>query len=167
MNAPIARPHADAHTRIAWVCRSLAACLLAGASVSAFAIDVFVRTPDQVQWPADKKTHRIDMHADPAYRVVTRQVRIAPGTDLPPHTHQCGYRLATVVSGTLLLGFGDRFDEAKLKTLPAGSVFSEPAGHLHFARTLSEPVILQLTEVLTKAQAREAQVEAAVAGAKK
>lgn len=134
--------------------------VVAGSSLSALAADVFVQTPDQVQWPTDKKTHRIDVHADPAYHVVTRQVRIAPGTDLPPHTHARGYRIATVVSGTLQLGFGDRFDASALKNLPAGSVFSEPAGHLHFARTLQEPVVLQLTEVLTEAQAREAAAEA-------
>ena len=140
----------------------LVAGLLAGASLSALAAaDVFVQTPDQVQWPADKTTHRVEVHADPAYHVVTRQVRIAPGTDLPPHTHARGYRIATVLSGTLLLGFGERFDAGQLKTLPAGSVFSEPAGHLHFARTLQEPVVLQLTEVLTEMQAREATAEAA------
>ena len=142
----------------------LAGLLLAGASLSASAADVFVQTPDQVQWPADKKTHRVDVHADPAYHVTTRQVRIAPGTDLPPHSHARGYRLATVVSGTLLLGFGDKFDEAGLKPMPPGSVFSEPAGHQHFARTTQEPVVLQLTEVMTEAQAREAQ---AAQGAKK
>ena len=141
----------------------LAGLLLAGASLGASAADVFVQTPDQVQWPVDKKTHRVDVHADPAYHVTTRQVRIAPGTDLPPHTHQRGYRIATVVSGTLQLGFGDRFDASQLKTLPPGSVFSEPAGHLHFARTLQEPVVLQLTEVLTEAQTREAAAEAKTA----
>lgn len=167
MHAQHPRRRTPSPRQSAWVCRSLATGLLASASLSAFASGVFVQTPEQVSWPVDKKTHRIDVHADPAYHVVTRQVRIAPGTDLPPHTHQRGYRVATVISGTLLLGFGERFDEAGLKTLPAGSVFSEPAGHLHFARTLKEPVILQLTEVLTEAQAREAQAEAAHRGAKR
>ena len=125
-------------------------------AVSALAADAFVQTPDQITWQADRKTQRIDVHADPAYHVVTRRVRIAPGTDLPPHSHARGYRLVTVVSGTLLLGFGDKFDEAGLKPMPPGSVFSEPAGHQHFARTTQEPVVLQLTEVMTEAQAREA-----------
>ena len=48
---------------------------------------------------------------------------------------------------SLLLGFGDQFDEAALRPMPPGSVFSEPAGHKHFARTQQEPVVLQLTEV--------------------
>lgn len=113
----------------------------------------FILTPDQITWQEGKTTQRVDVHADPAYQVVTRRVRIAPGTDLPPHGHERGYRVVTVVSGTLLLGFGDRFDAAALKSLPPGSVFSENAGHKHFARTLAEPVVLQLTEVQTAAPA--------------
>lgn len=116
---------------------------------------VYLQTPDQWTWQADKPTQRLDVHADAAYRVVTRRVRIAPGTDLPPHGHDKGYRLVTVISGTLLLGFGDKFDEAGLKPLPPGSVFSEPAGHRHFARTLKDPVVLQLTEVQSPAGAAD------------
>ena len=63
-----------------------AATLLAGLA-PAWAADVFVQTPDQAAWQADKKTQRVDVHADAAHQVVTRRVRIAPGTDLPPHTH--------------------------------------------------------------------------------
>lgn len=133
------------------------ALLLPCLAVPAFAADVLVQTPDQITWQANKKTQRIDVHADPAYQVVTRRVRIAPGIDLPPHTYARGYRIVTVVSGTLMLGFGDKFDEAGLKPLPPGSVFSEPAGHQHYARTLQEPVVLQLTEVMTEAQARDVQ----------
>jgi quercetin dioxygenase-like cupin family protein len=107
----------------------------------------FTLTPEQIAWQEDKATQRVDVHADAAHHVVTRRIRIAPGTDLPPHGHERGYRLVTVVSGTLLLGFGDRFDAAVLQPMPPGSVFSEEAGHKHFARTLQEPVVLQLTEV--------------------
>lgn len=107
----------------------------------------YLQTPEQWAWQADKPTQRLDVHTDAAHGVVTRRVRIAPGTDLPPHGHGQGYRLVTVISGTLLLGFGDKFDASALKPLPPGSVFSEPAGGKHFARTLKEPVVLQLTEV--------------------
>jgi quercetin dioxygenase-like cupin family protein len=124
-----------------------AAALLTAAAAAQAQSPVFTWGADQQVWAADKPTQRLDVHADPAFRVVTRRVRIAPGVDLPPHGHDKGYRLVTVISGTLLLGFGERFDEAQLKAFPPGSVFSEPAGHKHFARTLKEPVVLQLTEV--------------------
>ena len=53
--------------------------------------------------------------------------------------------MATVVSGTWRLGYGDRFDEAKVKALPPGSFYTEPPGRNHFAATGNEPVIVQIT----------------------
>jgi len=109
---------------------------------------VFIRAPTQIQWTDNQSgPQAVPLHADPAYRVVTKRVRIPENTDLPPHGHASGYRLVTVISGTLLLGFGESFDDAKLKEMPPGSVFSEPAGHKHFARTRGEAVVLQLTEI--------------------
>jgi hypothetical protein len=55
--------------------------------------------------------------------------------------------MATVVSGTWQFGYGDRFDENALKRLPPGSVYSEPGGGNHFARTGAEPVLVQITGV--------------------
>jgi hypothetical protein len=46
-------------------------------------------------------------------------------------------RIATAISGTWHLGYGDRFDEAKLKALP-------PAQDL-FAETDNEPVVVEIT----------------------
>jgi hypothetical protein len=41
------------------------------------------------------------------------------------HTHRDN-RVATVVSGEWRFGYGDHFDVKRLKTLPPGSVYSEP-----------------------------------------
>ena len=38
-----------------------------------------------------------------------------------------------VLSGTVLVGYGDVFDESQLKVMPAGSVWTEPANQPHFA----------------------------------
>jgi pimeloyl-ACP methyl ester carboxylesterase len=54
-------------------------------------------------------------------------------------------RVATVVSGTWHFGYGDRFDEQPLKSLPAGSVYSEPGGANHFARTDAEAVLVEIS----------------------
>src|SRR5438045_6370967 len=40
-------------------------------------------------------------------------------------------RMAAVVSGEWHLGYGDHFDAKSLKTLPPGSVYSEPGGDNH------------------------------------
>ena len=53
--------------------------------------------------------------------------------------------MAAVVSGTWQFGYGDRFAEGELKSLPAGGVYSEPAGVNHFARTGTEPVLVQIS----------------------
>jgi hypothetical protein len=45
----------------------------------------------------------------------------------------------------LTAGHGPAFDEKSLKTLPPGSVYSEPGGVNHFARTDDSPVIVQIS----------------------
>src|ERR1700686_3981424 len=61
-------------------------------------------------------------------------------TTIQAHSHRDD-RVAVVVSGEWHFGYGDRFDAKLLKTLPPGSVYSEPGGlsHNHFARTDDTP----------------------------
>lgn len=67
-------------------------------------------------------------------------------TVIQAHSHRDD-RIATVLSGTWNFGYGSTFDAARLKHLPAGSVYSEPAGTNHFARTDDSPVIVQISGV--------------------
>ena len=53
--------------------------------------------------------------------------------------------MATVVSGNWQFGYGTRFDESALKPLPVGSVYSEPGGVNHFARTADTPVVVHIS----------------------
>ena len=69
---------------------------------------------------------------------------VPPNTKIPAHSHRDD-RIATVVSGTWRFGYGGRFDEQALKSLPPGSVYSEPGGAAHFAETTSEPVLVQIS----------------------
>jgi pimeloyl-ACP methyl ester carboxylesterase len=71
---------------------------------------------------------------------------VPANTTIPAHSHRDD-RMATVVSGTWQFGYGDRFDEDALKRLPPGSVYSEPGGGNHIARTGAEPVLVQITGV--------------------
>ena len=71
---------------------------------------------------------------------------VPANTTIPAHSHRDD-RMATVVSGTWQFGYGDRFDESALKRLPPGSVYSEPGGGNHFARTGAEPVLVQITGI--------------------
>jgi quercetin dioxygenase-like cupin family protein len=64
-------------------------------------------------------------------------------TTIQAHSHR-DKRVATVVSGEWHFGYGNHFDAQALKTLPPGSVYSEPGGDNHFARTDADPVIVEI-----------------------
>jgi quercetin dioxygenase-like cupin family protein len=84
---------------------------------------------------------------DPSRAVFyTIVLSVPPHTTIPAHSHRDD-RMATVVSGTWQFGYGDRFDERTLKTLRTGSVYSEPAGANHFARTGDGPVLVEISGV--------------------
>lgn len=74
------------------------------------------------------------------------RIRIPVGTRVGPHIHPDA-RIVVVMSGTLSVGFGNRYDEPTMKVLPAGSVFTEPAKqpHSYFARDTG--VVLHVTGV--------------------
>jgi pimeloyl-ACP methyl ester carboxylesterase len=74
----------------------------------------------------------------------TIMLRIPAHTRIAAHIHPDD-RVATVVSGTWHIGYGDSFNIAQLKALPAGSFYTEPPGRTHFAETRDEPVIVQIT----------------------
>ena len=65
-------------------------------------------------------------------------------TTIQAHTHRDD-RMAVVVSGTWNFGYGDHFDQSALKSLPPGSVYSEPGGVTHFARTELDPVLVEIS----------------------
>jgi len=68
---------------------------------------------------------------------------VPPHTTIQAHSHRDD-RMATVVSGGWQFGYGSHFDEQALKALPPGSVYSEPGGVDHFARTTDGPVIVHI-----------------------
>ena len=73
----------------------------------------------------------------------TLRLKFPAGYRLAPHTHP-DYREITILSGTWYTGYGDKFDEAALKVLPAGSFYTEPANVAHFVE-VREPVVIQVS----------------------
>jgi quercetin dioxygenase-like cupin family protein len=71
---------------------------------------------------------------------------VPPRTTIQAHSHRDD-RMATVVSGTWHFGYGAHFDEKALKILPVGSVYSEPGGVNHFARTGDVPVVVHISGI--------------------
>ena len=78
--------------------------------------------------------------------VYAQLLKVGPNAQIPAH-HHAGDRVGTVLQGTWHFGFGDKFDKGKLRTLPVGSVYTEPDNAPHFAMTANEPVTVLLTGV--------------------
>jgi pimeloyl-ACP methyl ester carboxylesterase len=76
----------------------------------------------------------------------TIMLRVPAHTKIEAHSHRDD-RVATVISGLWNIGYGESFDQAKLKALPPGSFYTEPAGRTHFAQTGDEAVVLQITGI--------------------
>src|SRR5262245_61009486 len=75
----------------------------------------------------------------------TIRLLLPDGYRVAPHWHPKVERL-TIISGTLNLGTGDRFDAAATKALPAGTYSSMPPKMTHFAWMTGETV-LQLSSI--------------------
>jgi quercetin dioxygenase-like cupin family protein len=71
-------------------------------------------------------------------------LKVGANAQIPAH-HHAGDRVGSVLKGTWHFGYGAKFDKAKLKTLPVGSVYTEPANDPHFAMTGDEPVVVLIT----------------------
>jgi uncharacterized RmlC-like cupin family protein len=76
--------------------------------------------------------------------VYTIMLRVPAHTRIAAHSHRDD-RVATVISGTWHIGYGDKFEEARLKTMPPGSFYTEPPSRNHFAETGDERVVVQIT----------------------
>lgn len=70
-------------------------------------------------------------------------VKFPPNSISQPHSHPES-RMYTVLSGTWYVGYGDTFDPAKLKTLPPGSFYTEPANVTHFSQIKEDGVVVQI-----------------------
>jgi len=86
------------------------------------------------------------LEGDPAKEgFFTMRVLMPDGYRVAPHWHPKVERL-TIISGTLNLGTGDRFDAAATKALPPGTYSSMPPKMTHFAWMTGETV-LQLSSI--------------------
>ncbi|MDR6413232.1 UNVERIFIED_ORG: hypothetical protein ABIC62_006654 [Burkholderia sp. 1595] len=71
-------------------------------------------------------------------------LRLEPHKRILPLSHPDS-RFVTVLSGTFYIGFGDKYDQAGLKALPPGGIYTEPAHANHFGETRDEPALVAIT----------------------
>ena len=102
-------------------------------------------TPDELTWrPTGTGAQVAILAGDPrSAGVYVIGMRFPAGFRNPPHS-QPDERIVTILSGTLLVGYGEHFDESAMKALPAGSMFTEPATQPHFAWAREGEVVLQV-----------------------
>jgi len=142
------------------ISRLLVGVVVAFAATAASAQNAGSKLPDYAKTPTElsavQPTGGAGGSGNPGVQVITilgdaskpgvyaQLLKVAAGAEIPAH-HHAGDRIGTVLQGTWHFGYGSKFDKAKLKTLPVGSVYTEPANEPHFAMTANEPVIVMLT----------------------
>ena len=108
-----------------------------------------VITPAEMKWSAqgvyaEPGMEQLTLIGDPAKSgPYTLRLKFPKGYKIAPHTHPDA-REVTILSGTFATGYGEKFDEAKLKVLPAGSFYTEPANVPHYI-DIREDVVLQVS----------------------
>lgn len=102
--------------------------------------------PENVKWmdgppslPPGAKFAVIE--GDPkAAGLFTMRLWVPAGFKIPAHWHPADEHV-TVISGTFLMGMGDKFDSEKLQPLPVGSFAVMLTGTKHFAMAKEETII--------------------------
>lgn len=91
------------------------------------------------------KVQVITILGDPSKPGLYAQLlKVGPHATIAAH-HHAGDWVGTVLQGTWTFGYGTAFDKAALRTLPVGSVYTEPSGGIHFAMTGDEAVTVLIT----------------------
>ena len=110
---------------------------------------VVALTPTEMTWASQgvfavPGMEQLNLVGDPAKQgPYTLRLKFPKGFRIAPHTHPDS-REVTIVSGAFATGYGETFDAAKLKILPAGSFYAEPANVPHYIE-IKEDVILQVS----------------------
>jgi hypothetical protein len=115
---------------------------------SAWAAEAHIMvTPDNLQWTDTPSLPgaKIAVIEGPITEAVpfTFRIKFPANYKVAPHWHPAIERV-TVLSGTINLGVGDTFDQAKTKALPAGSISIMEPKMNHFA-WIGEETVVQLS----------------------
>lgn len=124
------------------VCSALAAAQTATPGVVAL-------TPTEMRWSpqgalAAPGMEQLNLVGDPNLPgPYTLRLKFPKGLKIAPHSHPDS-REVTILSGLYATGYGQKFDSAKLKILPAGSYYTEPANVPHYIE-IEEDTVLQIS----------------------
>lgn len=137
--------HPDVETRMTRPILALA-CAAMAASV-ALAQDALVSvalTPDDLEWDTERSNHRANIAgSNETAGLYVYRTRFPEGFRNQPHYHPDD-RVVTVISGTLHVAHGEEIDEAAMRAIPAGGLWTEPAGVAHYVWAKDGPVVIQV-----------------------
>jgi len=104
-------------------------------------------SPDQVKWgpgppslPPGAQLAVLSGDPTKAGAAFTMRAKFPAGYKVPPHWHPTDENVV-VISGTIMLGEGNKFDETAMHENPAGSFLVMPRGMRHFAMAKEETVV--------------------------
>jgi hypothetical protein len=104
-------------------------------------------TPAEIKWgdvpPAFPKGAKLAvLYGDPAKtgELFIVRLKMPANYKLPAHWHPTDENI-TVISGTFLMGMGDKLDAKKAKPYPAGSFMETPAKTNHYALAKGETIV--------------------------
>jgi uncharacterized RmlC-like cupin family protein len=140
----------------AYICIGLAAAILLAIGhrnltrANAAATERHAYSPDAVEWGAPPPflspgAQLAVLEGNPMANAgdYTIRLKLPAGYKIAPHWHPLRENV-TVISGTLKVGMGDRFEESSMQSFPAGSfAYLDPDMH-HFAMAGGGEVIVQI-----------------------
>jgi len=129
---------------------SVAAGLVLGRAMAhTGASSVVTLTPAEMKWTsqgalAAPGLEQVNLIGDPAKPgPYTLRLKFPKGFRIAPHTHPDS-REVTILSGVFATGYGKSFDNTKLKSLPVGSFYTEPANVPYYIE-IEEDTVLQVS----------------------
>jgi len=123
--------------------------VLGAAAVAQDAASTVALTPPEMKWTSQEAYAQPGMEqttlvGDPAKPgPYTLRLKFPKGYKIAPHIHPDS-REVTVLSGMFATGYGETFDADKLKILPAGSFYTEPA-NVPLYIDIKEETVLQVS----------------------
>jgi len=105
-----------------------------------------VFAPADIKWgdgppalPAGAKAAVLE--GDPTQEgLFTLRLKVPDGYRIQPHWH-AAFEHVTVISGVMNLGMGEKFDESKMQSIPAGGFGYMAPGMRHFALAKGETIV--------------------------
>jgi quercetin dioxygenase-like cupin family protein len=108
-------------------------------------------TPDAIKWGdpppfVPKGAELAVLYGDPNKEgLFVIRVKLPANYRIAPHSHPTD-EVVTVLSGTFLVGMGDKLAPASAKPFPAGSLIVAPAKANHFVLT-KQPTVIELSSM--------------------